>query len=475
MHARYHRGKTELSDGTELAIGDYSSLEPDVFLRESSALSRLATCSSDFGNEVFFHWIIPLHFFRKQLQKMAVDTVDIRSFDLQGFTVMQAVNGTLATAPRLSMAIYWLYGKLLLFAGPFIFILGYIYSCRWFFTKPDRSAISRALDARRVFLVRSSAGAERISRFANSSRSVVIRDPIFRNETCAPDSLDALLFWHERPALFLLYSRSCFAEFWRLWWAREVIGLPFLRGSIIFYCSLRLAHKVYYEEALRMVLSKASRVTKIYTANKEDRFAVCETRVCRRIGLRLTCFPHGLEYAFPRPCGLAGDIFFCTSKNARHLLEEFGQPEIKFRYSERIVRASFSDEGASAPDKKYVFFTESRNVHVNKEIVAALLSLNVDFAVKLHPADSTSNYSEFVGRINFITGAVQYKDCICLARKSTVLLESVLNQGSAVAILFDAADRWAFYSWFPSLWREDIRRVENLCELQKIIGALQSR
>jgi hypothetical protein len=93
--------------------------------------------------------------------------------------------------------------------------------------------------------------------------------------------------------------------------------------------------------------------------------------------------------------------------------------------------------------KKIIFFTEALGVDINMKIIDTLLKSGLPFSLKLHPKDVRENYQHYGSDITFVT---DFGDAIsgniCLARKSTVLIEAIYNESIAIAVLFDARDQF---------------------------------
>ncbi len=173
------------------------------------------------------------------------------------------------------------------------------------------------------------------------------------------------------------------------------------------------------------------------------------------------------------PCGLFGDLFYCTSDTSESMLQNIYQGNCqKFIFDQNVARYMFgvgdSDDTNSEP--RIVFFPESREIEVNKKILETLIELDVVIFLKLHPSDQYSNYSSFVNEdcvINDLEEALT--GTICLARRSTVLLESLYRGGYPCALLFNQKDRVYVEQVFPSLSNPKIASAYNLEDLKKFI------
>ncbi|WP_045860374.1 hypothetical protein [Teredinibacter purpureus] len=236
-------------------------------------------------------------------------------------------------------------------------------------------------------------------------------------------------------------------------------------GDIVWYFSRRIVVKAIYEITF-IELCRLGSVKSIYTGNKEDRYAMLESRIASNNNKELICIPHGLEYSIKFPGGVAGDIFYSTSQVSAECLNKL-YGTTKFVYDQALMNRIFSraclavdNEGKG---KKVVYFSESRDTHVNLSIVKTLYNLGVDFSVKLHPKDSKSNYSHIGFNLIFIDDYVDaICNRICVARKSTVLLEALFNGSISIAYLENSKDKYYVEHLFPSLQAKGIKQV--FCE-----------
>jgi hypothetical protein len=251
--------------------------------------------------------------------------------------------------------------------------------------------------------------------------------------------------------------------------ANRHLGFVSAANVVGYYCK-RFAHKATFEFYLNKLLKK-SKPGIFYTGNKEDRFALIEKRLCNKDNIKTVCIPHGLEYAFKMPAGLVGDIFYCNSQYAKDYLEKLhGNGKTRFVFDGDVVRQMLSKHVKIQKEKQVIFFPESRESKKNLEIIKFLRAKNVKFCVKLHIKDNLDNYRPFIDEsvlINDFDEAIS--NSICLARKSTVLLEAIYNHSIPVAVLVDDKDRAYFNFMFPALNDEGIRKVHSFKELQNLL------
>ena len=224
-----------------------------------------------------------------------------------------------------------------------------------------------------------------------------------------------------------------------------------------FYCFLdfyskRLLHTILYKNSLEFILKK-HQIKNFYSFNNLDRFAFYEQYICKKNDIKLTCYPHGIEYGFQLPVCYTGDIFYTTSLKSENYLNNLYNVK-KFIYNEELICKIFTRREKNIVSKtKLVFFTEPRESRVNHEIIINLKDVLKDSGIilylKLHPKDDKLNYLKYeLPFINSLDSALINN--VCFARKSSTLLEAVYNNSSVAAILLNEKDR-TFFKFFPSL------------------------
>jgi hypothetical protein len=247
-----------------------------------------------------------------------------------------------------------------------------------------------------------------------------------------------------------------------------------LAVNVVVYYRKRLVHKVTFEFYLDKLL-KIAKPNVLYTGNKEDRFALIEKRLCNENSIKTVCIPHGLEYSFKMPAGLVGDVFYCNSQNAKNYLERlYRNSKTGFIFDRSIVGQMLSRHVKTQKEKQIVFFPESREPKKNLAIIQFLKTQNINFYVKLHIKDSLDHYRPFIDEsilVNDFDNAIS--NSICLARKSTILLEAVYNHSIPIAVLVDDKDRAYFEFMFPALNDENILKVCSFKELQNLLKRLK--
>ena len=239
------------------------------------------------------------------------------------------------------------------------------------------------------------------------------------------------------------------------------------RFSIWKYFAPRVISKSLYEKLLEKLIINI-RPSSLITGNKEDRFAVVENKVCASLSIKLTCIPHGIEYAYKFPLGLAGDEFYCSSEAACVYLSALYDSD-KFLYDADLNRKIYTETClGNFQLSQTVFFTEPRDIDINIKILGDLLAFGIDFLVKLHPNDTRANYKSLVG-LRYIDIITSFDGMVCVARKSTILIEASYNGGHSVAYITNAKDRYYVRHLFPSLFSKSITYVEDINALGAFI------
>lgn len=236
----------------------------------------------------------------------------------------------------------------------------------------------------------------------------------------------------------------------------------------VFY-QKRIVHALLYEQLMREYMSHFKGCT-FFTGNNLDRFSVIEENLAKEYRIKTVCYPHGLEYGYKFPKGFSCDVFYANSEYAAKELNRVYETE-KFIYDEDITKKMFELKTVPVHPKHVVFFTEQQEYHVNKTILTGLQPLlakdGIEILVKLHPGDKKEHYNDC--NFKYITDyGESLTGNICVSRKSTVLLEAVYNNSTAIAIITTQKDKSVFDT-FPSLQSEKIIKTYNVQDLYKEI------
>lgn len=248
----------------------------------------------------------------------------------------------------------------------------------------------------------------------------------------------------------------------------EKVGEYSSLQAISFY-QKRIVHTLLYESLLDAYFEHFKGST-FYTGNNLCRFSVIEDNMAQKYGIKSVNYPHGLEYGYKYPRGFSSDVFYANSEFAAKELNKLYNTN-KYVFDESITGRMFELKGVPAHEKHVVFFTEQQEYHVNKAILNELHPLlkheGVEILVKLHPGDSKDHYSGCDFKYITDYGEAMTNN-ICIARKSTVLLEAVYNNSTAIAIITTTKDKSVFDT-FPSLQSEKIIKTYNVQDLYKEI------
>lgn len=203
-----------------------------------------------------------------------------------------------------------------------------------------------------------------------------------------------------------------------------------------------------------------------YTGSNLDRYSVVEEQIATKNSIKTVCIPHGLEYGYKFPKGFSCEFCYTTSEAASIHLNKLYNTD-KFKWDEDAAIKMFKLDNCEKHPQKVVFFTEPKDLYIHKEIIRNLASLlngiNVKLYLKFHPADDPHNYEEL--KLDVITDYnLSLTNNICIARKSTTLLEAAYNNSVPIAIITNALDQ-NFFDTFPSLQTDAIIKTHSVEEL----------
>ncbi len=235
----------------------------------------------------------------------------------------------------------------------------------------------------------------------------------------------------------------------------------------LLFLSKRISHFLLIKECYKKIL-KHSKSDQFYSGERESRYG--KLAMDLRSNIESIAIPHGMAYSYDYPLGIFGDTYYATSMPEKLFLEKLYKDKT-ILFAEDVLTKMFfvGYENGLKKEKEVIFFTEPRRIEVNIEILNILLKNFNNIRVKLHPSDSKGNYSMF-NNINYIEDFNEsISNNICLARKSTILIEALYNNSNAMAILIDEKDKFDFNNTFPSLKDERILRVESFDELKEIM------
>lgn len=447
---------------------DTSSVYDEGFIKEVNSASDKFRVNSDYANEVFLYFFVPFLEKVKFISKCG----DSQKISVFRFYEKQNLLWGVSSFDRLSLFRFvWLVCSIALFFFGLFFLFLLTFFLAFYLMCVNSFEESFIQNSKYISVARSKGALSKMGFLVEEEVDFYHDRPFSwdcsKNIYSAP-LLDRLLGCFIVPYYFL-------RDYWGLFFdTKEMLGLEAFCGVFVFYFK-RVPHKVCFEYYFKVLLSYKN-PEKYYTGNKEDRFAAIESRVCGDFEIKIVCIPHGLEYSFKMPLGLVGDEFYCNSDVARVYLSTLycngGQ---NFLFDESIVKKMLDKELPFSNKGRVVFFTESREIEKNVVIVRKLKEMNIDFFLKLHPKDSFQNYSGLVDKKYVILDLAQaISGSICLARKSTILLEAIYNNSISIAVLNDLKDRAYFELVFPSLNDPKIVKVYSLSELINLLSGMKN-
>lgn len=242
-----------------------------------------------------------------------------------------------------------------------------------------------------------------------------------------------------------------------------------IKYQLLTFYRKRIVHACLYEKLLDNYLSYF-KGSVFYSSNNLDRFSVLEDQMTTKYGIDSYCIPHGIEYGFKFPKGFSCNHFYTTSQRAATHLNALYSTN-KYVFDESIVRRMYELKYKVEEPRKVVFFTEPREMYVNKNIISGLTPLlegcGKKLYLKLHPAEHEEDYKEYGLEILKDNNLAKTGN-ICISRKSTVLIEALYNHSIPIAIITTEKDQSTF-SMFPSLQAEEITKTYNVEDLYKVI------
>lgn len=249
-------------------------------------------------------------------------------------------------------------------------------------------------------------------------------------------------------------------------------NIKFYTSQIYEYFSLRFVAISFFEKCIDDLFSMGWKRDFI-TGDNIDMYALVEENIANQYKIKIKCIPHGLEYGFKLPHCFIGDLFYSMSDySAEYLNLKYNTN--KFVYDESVTAMALTKKGRSNNSrKKIVYFSEPRDVEVNMTILSDLIKQmsfqDIPLYIKFHPADRMEDYKPVMDKLIVIDN-LEDAICgsICIARKSTVLLEALYNGSISGAILVSEKDK-ATFNTFPSLNDGRINIFYNTSELCKWI------
>ncbi len=234
------------------------------------------------------------------------------------------------------------------------------------------------------------------------------------------------------------------------------------------FTSTRILPVCFYETILDE-LQKLPWKGRFVSGNNLDMYAYVEEQVSHNNKMSTICIPHGLEYGFKLPHCFTGDVFYTTSNYAVKYLNDLYETR-KFVFDKQIAEKMFSYNVTTkdSKEKTVVYFSEPREPEVNIDILCKLKNIlgkkRIDVYIKHHPKDKKEDYSiiQNLQEIESLQEAVTGN--LCIARKSTTLLEGIYNGSKCASILINEKDK-AIFQTIPSLSSDSISCFYNIDDL----------
>jgi len=257
----------------------------------------------------------------------------------------------------------------------------------------------------------------------------------------------------------ILFCRVFFSSY-------RILGIWGAIFSTSFF-SKRISHFILIRKCYYKIFTH-SRAKIFYSGEKESRFGALAMDIRVKNKIKGIAIPHGLAYSYKYPLGIFGDTYYSiTEVEAEYLNSQYKSR--KFIFDKSITSKMFSFN-INIKRHDIIFFTEPRRIEVNIIIIDALLNILPTIKVQLHPLDSKANYA----RYNNLQYGSEYSESIsgniCIARKSTILIESLYNNSIPISVLFDADDRFEFENTFPSLQIDGIKKVYTKEQLERVLN-----
>ena len=448
---------------------DTSIVYDDKFLVELARYAETYPKQTDYNNELHLYFLIPLLEKVEYMKRESIEKIEFQAKNTEEafFWRIAAAYGQIVTDEPINL----IEKMTALIKAKFAFVAVIIYTAMlsvYVLMKYRDSGSKKRCKS--LSVIRANATYSKMSFLKDEKVEFFNDDLVYEGH--GNESLYKAPFVIRAKGVFyaMAYSmRDCF-RLHRV--AKKMFGIEFA-GYVLTYYKKRIPHKALFEHYMKELIFRLKPEV-IYTGNKEDRFAIVEKRICQSSAIACTCIPHGLEYAFKMPAGLVGDTFYCTSRAAfEYLSRIYGNSGQKFCFDKKLAIKMFGKKRKDGSKKRIVFFPESREKEKNLRIIKLLDSFNVEYRVKLHVKDSLNNYDQYVSESMLVSDFDEaISNNICIARKSTVLLEAIYNESISIAVLIDEKDKRYVEYMFPSLTDEEIRKVytpeELRCELANL-------
>lgn len=460
-------GGLQNNDGSSI---DVNSIYSKSYVDSINVQSDKTLWTTEYINEIFMFFYLRIKEYSSVFNKC--DTKKFQVQDLGGdwFTCVEAARVANLKIDFKTLLVFHV-SNVVLFLYSFMVVLGLsLLLPVWIVLTKKRINCS---NLKAISIIRSIPTYEKMKFLEDSNQAKFYFDDILQM-----NSSDLSMYSHgsisQRNFLLVMLPYMAIRDYFLIFKdSKNLLGWQYTGFVLLYFCK-RISHKCVFEYYLNLILKNNKQVV-YYTGNKEDRFAIIEKRLCKKYEIKSICIPHGIEYAFRVPAGLVGDIFYCTTIFSQKYLSALYADEETFVYEDSIAKKMFFRGQPVSNITQIVFFPEWTDPGVNLLILKKLIELKLSILVKLHAKDSAENYKECSDHFSYITDfGVAISNKICLARKSTVLLEAIYNNSIPIAILTDSKDRAYVEYMLPSLNDTKIRRVYTFEELGRQLEVIKS-
>ncbi len=454
-------------DGAEL---DFDSIYSEAFVESINQRADKVIWASDYINEIFMYFFLKIMEYASAFKSSGSEGLHVKGFGNSWSVYISAAKEVNLKVNRGAIFFYY-FSNVVLLVYSFLVILGSsLVLPAWVLIRRKKMAQQACNN---ISVIRSPASYDKMKYLEEFDQVKFYFDDVFQG-CSAGQSMYSHGSSYQRILALAVIPCMAIKDYYLI--LKDTVNLLGWghAGFVLSYFSKRVAHKCVFSYFLNLILKNNKQVV-YYTGNKEDRFAVLEKRLCKKYGVKSVCIPHGIEYAFRSPAGLVGDEFYCTTPFAQKYLSNLYGDDSKFIYDKDIARKMFSRGQPVTNIEQIVFFPESREPAINLSILKTLVESGFSIMVKLHVKDSPDNYKEFSTKFTYIDDfdlAISNK--ICLARKSTVLVEAIYNNSIPIAVLSDPKDRAYVEYMFPSLQDSQIKKVYAFNELVELLKGIKN-
>ena len=457
-------------NGIKINVDEYLTKEYLEYINFQS--KRFDLPKSHFANEIFHSLIFKSKLFVYEfiLIKEKIEQVKICDYSLNYNYIRDATfNLNIKFKQTLFMGFLFSLHEKINNVSSFISFISYIFLTLFFMTYEifKNNKYLTINKNKKFIIIHCKAGLNKIKKYTHPNESDFI---LFINPSVLPSdnnlnyySIYSLINWKDHFDILKNIFQNSFQEYLNI---KKLISnntSSYTTSKILKYFSKRISHYIYTKRAMKNILSYMKDNEFIHT-EKESRWGVLCSDLAPIYNKKPIGIPHGLEFAIKFPHGIFGEKVYCTSVNAMRKMKTL-YSEKKFIYDSKLQELMYSCNNKDDIERKIVYFTEGRDFFKDEKIINQLTKSKIDFYVKLHPLDSLLNYS-FGGSVKIIH---DYKSAIsnniCIARNSSILLESIYNNSTPISILLDSMDKFTCDSLYPSLNHEAILKTYSIKEL----------